>query len=30
MLEVSESAVAGLLHRGRQQLLLRMQEGRDE
>ncbi|MEZ6134962.1 MAG: sigma-70 family RNA polymerase sigma factor [Pirellulaceae bacterium] len=30
MLEVSESAVAGLLHRGRQQLLLRMQEDRSE
>ncbi len=30
MLEVSESAVAGLLHRGRQQLLLRMQEDRNE
>ncbi|MCC6511049.1 MAG: sigma-70 family RNA polymerase sigma factor [Pirellulaceae bacterium] len=30
MLEVSESAVAGLLHRGRQQLLHRMQEDRDE
>jgi RNA polymerase sigma-70 factor, ECF subfamily len=30
MLEVSESAVAGLLHRGRQQLLLCMKEEHDE
>ncbi len=30
MLEVSESAVAGLLHRGRQQLLLCMKEDHDE
>lgn len=30
ILEVSESAVAGLLHRGRQQLLFLMQEAQDE
>ncbi len=30
LLDVSESAVAGLLHRGRQHLLLRMQEVHDE